>query len=579
MARYKTVYGIEVTHGGLNKYRHIRGSDKYVVEQKARMLKAQWDEEWARKQEKEQQQLNKQRQAQQNLHEKEHLFQAKEDRRLNAEQRTLEAQTSLRQLQETLLYTLNIDDTINWEQLKDKSPYPESKPLKPVQPALTLFPIPPEPNSNEIDYLPKLNWICYLSKSQKIARIKEAQQRYQQAHQEWLTTKQNIAIQNQKKQEQHLHEMQRLEQIYRDALSDYETAKAFFKAEQQNNNSLIDQQKARYLAGDSGAVIDYCETVLSNSIYPDTFPQDFDLDYNATTKILIVEYQLPTLQHLPTIKEVRYLKSKDEVQEIFFSEKEQTKLYDDLIYQITLRSLHELFEADQTNALDSIIFNGFVTSIDKTHGNETTACIVSIQVSKDEFMAIKLNQVDPKACFKSLKGVGSSQLHSLTPIPPILQIDRSDRRFVNSYSVTAAMDDSTNLAAMPWEDFEHLIRELFEKEFSKNGGECRVTRASRDGGVDAIAFDPDPIRGGKVVIQAKRYTKTVSVSAVRDLYGTVVNEGATKGILVTTADYGPDSYEFARGKPITLLNGANLLHLLAAHGHSARINLQEARLL
>lgn len=139
------------------------------------------------------------------------------------------------------------------------------------------------------------------------------------------------------------------------------------------------------------------------------------------------------------------------------------------------------------------------------------------------------------------------------------------------------LDDSVNIATMSWEDFEHLIRELFEKEFQQNGGECKVTRASRDGGVDAIAFDPDPIRGGKIVIQAKRYTKTVGVSAVRDLYGTVVNEGATKGILVSTADYGPDSYEFAKGKPLTLLNGSNLLHLLNRHGHKARIDLQEAR--
>jgi len=331
---------------------------------------------------------------------------------------------------------------------------------------------------------------------------------------------------------------------------------------------------------DSGAVIDYCEMVLANSIYPDTFPKNFDLDYNGDTKMLIVEYKLPALHHLPSIKDVRYVKSKDEIQEIFLSEKELVKLYDDLIYQIILRSLHELFEADTANALDAIIFNGLVTSVDKAHGNETTACIVSIQAGKDEFMVINLALVAPKACFKLLKGIGSSQLHSLTPIPPILQIDKSDRRFVNSYAVAGTMNDSTNLAAMSWEDFEHLIREVFEKEFRQNGGECKVTRASRDGGVDAIAiaFDPDPIRGGKIVIQAKRYTKTVGVSAVRDLYGTVLNEGATKGILVTTADYGPDSYEFARGKPLTLLNGANLLHLLEAHGHRAKIDLQAARI-
>jgi restriction system protein len=192
---------------------------------------------------------------------------------------------------------------------------------------------------------------------------------------------------------------------------------------------------------------------------------------------------------------------------------------------------------------------------------------------------IDLKNVEPKACFKSLKGVSASKLAGITPIQPILTMNKNDKRFVESHNVAHTLDDTTNLAAMPWEDFEHLIREVFETEFSTNGGEVKVTQASRDGGVDAVAFDPDPIRGGKIVIQAKRYTNTVGVSAVRDLYGTLMNEGATKGILVTTADYGPDAYEFAKNKPLTLLNGGNLLHLLEKHGHKAKIDLKEAKAL
>jgi restriction system protein len=139
------------------------------------------------------------------------------------------------------------------------------------------------------------------------------------------------------------------------------------------------------------------------------------------------------------------------------------------------------------------------------------------------------------------------------------------------------IDERFNLAAMDWEDFEQLVREIFEKEFNKGGGEVKVTQASRDGGVDAVAFDPDPIHGGKIVIQAKRYTNTVGVGFVRELWGTVMNEGAMKGILITTADYGPDAYEFAKGKPLTLMNGANLLYLLEKHGHKAKIDIAEAK--
>jgi restriction system protein len=139
------------------------------------------------------------------------------------------------------------------------------------------------------------------------------------------------------------------------------------------------------------------------------------------------------------------------------------------------------------------------------------------------------------------------------------------------------IDNSVNLASIDWQDFENLIREIFGYEFSTNGGEVKITQASRDGGVDAVAFDPDPIRGGKIVIQAKRYTNIVGVSAVRDLFGTVMNEGATKGILVTTSNFGNDAYKFAQGKPLTLMNGANLLYLLEKHGYKARIDIKEAK--
>jgi restriction system protein len=229
------------------------------------------------------------------------------------------------------------------------------------------------------------------------------------------------------------------------------------------------------------------------------------------------------------------------------------------------------------DCLDAVVFNGWVRAIDRGTGRYVTSCILSIQTNKNEFMAIDLAHVDAKECFRRLKGVGSSSLHGMSAVQPIMSINRNDRRFVSSYGVAGSLDDSTNIAAMPWEDFEHLIRELFEKEFARAGGEVRVTQASRDGGVDAVAFDPDPIRGGKIVIQAKRYTNVVGVSAVRDLYGTVINEGATKGILITTAEYGKDSYEFAKGKPLTLLNGGHLLHLLQRHGYRARVDLEDAK--
>lgn len=253
-------------------------------------------------------------------------------------------------------------------------------------------------------------------------------------------------------------------------------------------------------------------------------------------------------------------------------------MYDSVVYQICIRTIHELFEADVINAIDAVGFNGLVTNINPATGIKETKNIISVVANRDQFLTFDLSKVDPKESFKHMKGVAAANLVDLTPIAPVIQMDRSDKRFVNNKNIVESVNNDVNLAAMHWEDFEHLVRELFEKEFASNGGEVKVTQASSDGGVDAIAFDPDPIRGGKIVIQAKRYTNVVGVSAVRDLFGTVMNEGATKGVLVTTSDYGNDSYEFAKGKPITLLNGNNLLALLEKHGHNAYINTKEAKL-
>jgi len=192
---------------------------------------------------------------------------------------------------------------------------------------------------------------------------------------------------------------------------------------------------------------------------------------------------------------------------------------------------------------------------------------------------LNIEKVDPIACIRDLKGIVTPSLEKQSPIRPIFTLNTDDSRLVESQDVDGSLLDESNLAAMPWEDFEQLVRQLFAWEYANNGIDVGVTQASRDRGVDAILFDPDPIRGGKYVIQAKCYTRTVDVSAVRDLYGTVLNEGANRGILITTSSYGPDAYEFAKDKPISLIDGPNLIEMLRKHGKNYRIDLEEARAL
>lgn len=308
-----------------------------------------------------------------------------------------------------------------------------------------------------------------------------------------------------------------------------------------------------------------------------TYDIDFrkEIECLREKEMLVVDYELPNKSDLSEVKEYRYIASSKEISTKRYTESYIAKRYENVLYSITLRSLYEIFSIDSENAINSVTFNGFVTQVNPANGTIERKCILSLQVNKEKFSQINLAQVEPKACFKALKGVSAAKLIDVSPVTPILTFNKKDKRFVEGKDIE--VNQGTNLAAMHWEDFEHLVRELFEMEFARNGGEVRVTQASRDGGVDAIVFDPDPLRGGKIVIQAKRYTNTVGVSAVRDLYGTVINEGANSGILITTSDYGHDSYEFAKDKPLKLLNGGHLLALLQKNGRKAHIDINEAK--
>lgn len=357
----------------------------------------------------------------------------------------------------------------------------------------------------------------------------------------------------------------------------WEELKNEFFAEQANHNSKIDTLKEAYNSKNAQTISKYIEKILNYSKYPKFMQKNFDVLYNADNKTFLVDIQLPFKDVLPRIKETTYNKTKKDFAHKYYSEKELNALYEELLYKIILRTIFEIFSTDNGGFIESVVLNGIVEYIDKTDGHNKSSCIASIQTNKDEFMSLNLKNVDVKACFKKLKGIIAPIDKGMIAIKPIMQLNKDDKRFIDAYGVMENINEGTNLASMDWQDFENLIREIFEKEFSKNGGEVKVTQSSRDGGVDAIAFDPDPILGGKVIIQAKRYTNVVGVSAVRDLYGTLINEGANKGILITTSDYGPDAFNFSKDKPITLLNGNNLLHLMNKYGHKAYIDLKEAK--
>ena len=315
---------------------------------------------------------------------------------------------------------------------------------------------------------------------------------------------------------------------------------------------------------------------IANNKYelPEFLRKSYEVVVDTENQIAIIQFEFPDYAQENLI--VKYIGGYPYKPKLA-TETVKKKLVKSCLYSMMIRSAFLAAKYSTEGVLKNIVVNVEQSWFDPATGQAKNGIIASLQASVEYLKSLDLSKLDPEVCFKYLKGISTPNLQNASPIRPIFTLNKEDQRLVANKDVDSYIEPEANLAAMEWEDFEHLVAQLFEWEFAKGGIEVRVTRASRDRGVDAILFDPDPLKGGKYVIQAKRYTRTVDVSAVRDLYGTVMNEGANRGILITTASYGPDAYEFANGKPISLVDGPNLLLMLQRHGKKFKIDLEEAR--
>lgn len=430
---------IVVHHEGLGTYRVVRGETESDAELKARLQLAVWNERWETRQSVRQAREAKLRKALE-----------LQNKKTVAAERTSEIQEQIQALSEILKTGVN-RPVFTWDWLKDHKSFMIPRPKRP-----TLIEYSTEPDAAL--FAPRIEWVDRLFSGKRKKKEAEAAKKLEIANTTWRSECAAVDETNQKAKAEHQRQ-----------LVVWEGGRDEHKAAQLKQHSEIDAMASEYRAGDPSAVEFFCSEILSQSSYSQNFPQECNTSFDSANGNLILDYELPDKTTLPNLKEVKYVASRDQIQEVPVSEAWLNRTYDDVLYQTALRSLHELFSADTFAVLRSIVFNGWVHSIDRATGVETHGCILSIQANREEFLQINLIQVDPKACFRKLKGVASSKLAELTPIRPIAMLHKEDHRFVEAYSVVDDIDSRTNLASMDWGRFRKLdsrtIREGVFKEW------------------------------------------------------------------------------------------------------------------
>ena len=93
-------------------------------------------------------------------------------------------------------------------------------------------------------------------------------------------------------------------------------------------------------------------------------------------------------------------------------------------------------------------------------------------------------------------------------------------------------------------NFERLIESIFRNQ----GYDTEIGPGWNDGGVDLRFYSKDDVSSFLTLVQVKRWSKKrpIRLEAVAALAGLVENEGANRGLFVTTSRYLPSASRFAR---------------------------------
>jgi restriction system protein len=305
-----------------------------------------------------------------------------EDQIEAAEDQTAALAAAVDALDAVLLHTLEVDDSISFDSLRLPITYPAFEPL----PHLVHRPAEPRRDS----------YVASVRPPGFFARlIPGAEARYREALRLAEGRYESAVSEHQSAERARVSAMNAAYQAY-------EAQKARALDEAKQRNSEIDEFESSYLGGDVDSIVAYNTMVLERSDYPAEMPQAFRLEYAPETRELVVDYELPDATIIPATAEVRYVKSKDTFEEKPRKASEIRERHQKLVTAIALRTVHEIFEADQTNHVEFVTFTGFVNTVDPATGQNGRPYVVSIRAGRAGFGAIDLARVDPTACVRKL---------------------------------------------------------------------------------------------------------------------------------------------------------------------------------
>lgn len=344
MARYEKIIIDDLT----GERALVKSNDPFVFEQKVEKQITKW-----------------QRSA-----EKQHAAQVKASKQDAAASRTAELNNLLAEYTRILQATLKKNDRIDWNEMKDRTEFHAFNPH-------------PKPSRSEyfLD-IPKKSFVELF-----LPFIRKKRER--------LEREAESAFQN---------AIQKVDDYNRKNWISFNESKQAFLQKQNEYNAKIDETKNLFEQGLPAAIEYYLNLVLERSEYPDGISLEHEVVFNHDRKNVSIKTLLPLFDAMKFDNEVKYVASKDSFVTKSLNKGESRSFYALIVYQIAIRTLHEIFEAEYTGHVQTIEFVGYIQGINTQKGTDVRVPIISLNANRDEFSQFNLNLVSAESCAQGLGG-------------------------------------------------------------------------------------------------------------------------------------------------------------------------------
>lgn len=314
-----------------------------------------------------------------------------------------------------LVATLQIDDYVDLRSLRvvvshppfDRSdlevPIPAPEPIPdPEEPILKL---PAEPSG-----LGSL-----FGKRKYLEQVELAKRAHEAALAAWRTACSEASARRKAAEEAHARNEARRLEVLKAERDRYARECTVRESEAAEQNRRLLELIANLGYGTPEAVQEYVSIVLANSVYPEHFPVAHEFEFDPSTAELRLKVTVPGPEEIPNNKAYKYSKGSDEITSTALSQKECKDRYSGAVYQVALRSFHEVFESDRRALIRTISLEVGTDTIDRATGQRAYVPFVIASADRESFVKFDLSAVVPALTLERLGAAVSKNPYSLLP--------------------------------------------------------------------------------------------------------------------------------------------------------------------